>query len=162
MTNLPDLLNSMGLTRGSFYKAFEDKRSIYLAALDHYDQAIVSRTVTALAQDEGVPLADHFMMLFSTDEDGASEQSARGCFICNAMVELAPTDGDVAAKTNAMSNRLYEAILDVLVRRMPERSTPLLQSRATAILHLYFGAQAVGKAGQSSHDWRALIEDLLS
>ena len=47
-TNLPDLLAAMGLTRGSFYKAFRDKESVYLQALDHYDRSVVTPTVNRL------------------------------------------------------------------------------------------------------------------
>ena len=42
-TNLPDLLAAMGLTRGSFYKAYGDKQAVFLEALDHYDREVVSR-----------------------------------------------------------------------------------------------------------------------
>ena len=34
--SLPDLLEGMELSRGSFYKAFVDKRGVYLRALDVY------------------------------------------------------------------------------------------------------------------------------
>ena len=34
--SLPDLLNGMGLTRGSLYKAFGDKRQLFLRALERY------------------------------------------------------------------------------------------------------------------------------
>ncbi len=45
-TNLPDLLTAMGLTRGSFYKAFKDKRAVYLAALQRYDEQVIGGAVS--------------------------------------------------------------------------------------------------------------------
>ena len=47
-TNLPDLLKAMGLTRGSFYKAFGDKRRAYLEALSRYNQVNISAAVAFL------------------------------------------------------------------------------------------------------------------
>ena len=35
-TSVQDLTEGTGLARGSLYKAFHDKRSLFLAALDHY------------------------------------------------------------------------------------------------------------------------------
>ena len=36
--SLQDLLEAMNIARGSLYKAFQDKHSVYLAALDRYDR----------------------------------------------------------------------------------------------------------------------------
>ena len=35
-SSLADLCEGTGLTKGSLYKAFEDKRGLYLRALEHY------------------------------------------------------------------------------------------------------------------------------
>ena len=53
-TNLPDLLKAMGLTRGSFYKAFGDKRSVYLEALKRYDENNISAAVQLLGDADQV------------------------------------------------------------------------------------------------------------
>ncbi|WP_083240598.1 TetR/AcrR family transcriptional regulator [Methyloceanibacter methanicus] len=50
--SLQDLLQAMQIARGSLYKAFEDKHSIYLAALDRYDRTEVE-TGTAFLSDPG-------------------------------------------------------------------------------------------------------------
>ena len=39
--SLPDLLTGMGITRGSLYKAFTDKKSLFLLILERYEQAAV-------------------------------------------------------------------------------------------------------------------------
>ena len=36
--SLPDLLEGMKLTRGSLYKAFADKETLYLRVLERYDE----------------------------------------------------------------------------------------------------------------------------
>ena len=155
-TNLPDLLEAMGLTRGSFYKAFKDKETAYLAALDFYDAAVVSTSVQALQICEAPEPQDCLALLFAPARD-----PRRGCFICNAMVELAPDNPRVAEKANAMANRLRAAILEVLSRTASQ--TPARDNAATAdlILHLYFGFQAMGKAGDTTQDWLAHLHRLL-
>ena len=46
--SLQDLLEAMKIARGSLYKAFDDKRGIYLASLDRYDQTIVEQEIAVL------------------------------------------------------------------------------------------------------------------
>ena len=47
--SLQDLLDAMNIARGSLYKAFEDKHSVYLAALDRYDRTEIQRAVDGCA-----------------------------------------------------------------------------------------------------------------
>ena len=42
-TSVQDLSEGTGLARGSLYKAFHDKRTLFLAALDHYTAASLRR-----------------------------------------------------------------------------------------------------------------------
>lgn len=160
-TNLPDLLKAMGLSRGSFYKAFEDKRSVYLAALKHYDKFIVSQAIEALEAPITGSLSDHFMCLFGGEPQVGPNGARRGCFICNAMVELAPTDKEVARISSGMKERMYGAVLKILKEHPQTTNDPLVEEKASAILHLYFGAQAINKAGTCTNDWKALLDDLL-
>ena len=155
-TNLPDLLCAMGLTRGSFYKAFRDKEGVYLRALDFYDAHVLSGTVAQLDACEGPSAWTCLAGLF----EGTSEDR-RGCFICNAMVELGPESPAVAARTAAMAGRLRDAILRVLERLGPARDARESAETADLILHLYFGHQAVGKAGRTEADWAGRLRHLL-
>ena len=94
-TNLPDLLNAMGLTRGSFYKAFGDKRNAYLEALSRYNQINITAAVEFLADTSERNGTERIRDLFaSVFGEQASER--KGCFVCNAMVELAPVDEEVS------------------------------------------------------------------
>ena len=154
-TNLPDLLTAMGLTRGSFYKAFGEKESVYIAALDRYDQRVISKGVAALDACEGPRAEDCLSLLFS----GGADQR-RGCFICNAMVEMAPDNPVVARKASAMADRLRDAIQRVLDRHGVAGGGGKTAT-ADLVLHLYFGQQATGKAGYGGLNWRAQLSRLL-
>ncbi|RUZ71622.1 TetR/AcrR family transcriptional regulator, partial [Mesorhizobium sp. M7A.F.Ca.US.006.01.1.1] len=46
--SLPDLLDGMNLSRGSFYKAFVDKRGVFLRALDAYTDDAVRKASETL------------------------------------------------------------------------------------------------------------------
>ncbi|WP_371228567.1 TetR/AcrR family transcriptional regulator [Roseovarius sp. 2305UL8-3] len=152
-TNLPDLLEAMGLTRGSFYKAFGDKESVYLHALDHYDRVAISRGVAMLDGCQMETASDCLSQLFASAKD-----ARQGCFLCNAIVELAPTHPEVASKAVAMTGRLRAAIQSVLERHGVDRQA---EETADLVLHLYFGHQALGKAQASQDSWRHHLALLL-
>jgi len=160
-TNLPDLLSAMGLSRGSFYKAFGDKHSAYVAALDHYDRNRIGAAVQLLADRSIGNGADRIVALF--EQTLGSEEPPRGCFVCNAMVELAPHDEVVAARTSAMSGRLeaaiQEALQDTPAGAMDDAAS--LHRKAVIITRLYLGAQAMSKTGNSGADWKDLLSALL-
>lgn len=152
-TNLPDLLKSMGLTRGSFYKAFGDKRRVYLATLDQYNIEVVDKVTAALDgctdPDPTICLA----LLFDAPKD-----PRLGCFICNAMVEMAGEDPEVASRVTAMADRMRAAIERVLRRTGRETDA---EDVADLVLHLYFGSQATGRAGVDGRCWRGALDRLL-
>jgi TetR/AcrR family transcriptional repressor of nem operon len=160
-TNLPRLLRAMGLSRGSFYKAFGDKHSAYIAALDHYDRNCVSAAVELLQDRLIGDGAARIVLLF--EQMALKDQPSRGCFVCNAMVELAPRDRVVAARTAAMSRRLEAAIHDALEDiRSGDRDDPQSRRRkAVIITRLYLGAQAMSKGGDNRVDWNDLLSELL-
>ena len=153
-TNLPDLLDAMGLTRGSFYKAFGDKESVYLATLDHYGREVISAGETMLASCNDATASDCLSRLFD-----AATDAKKGCFLCNAIVELGADNADVAERCSLMTGRLRNAIRGVLVR-YDASATP--DTTADLILHLYFGYQALGKAGGMRADWKRHLDDLIA
>ncbi|MEM7438290.1 MAG: TetR/AcrR family transcriptional regulator [Pseudomonadota bacterium] len=155
-TSLPDLLDAMGLTRGSFYKAFRDKENVYMLALDYYDRTVLSSTVADIdrcaGQEAWICLAPLFAPL---------KPDRSGCFICNAMVELGPDYPLVADKANAMANRLRKAIENVVERDDPTRTREDVAKVADLVLNLYFGRQAIGKAGGTELEWTDRLKHVL-
>ena len=155
-TNLPELLDAMGLTRGSFYKAFDDKESVYLKALDQYDETVVTQTLAMLAGCGAPQASTCLYQIFAP-----SSAPERGCFICNAMVELAPDNPRVAAKANAMAERLKGGIVGVLEARGVGRSPEHRLELGDVVLHLYFGHQAMGKSDAAPKDWQTRLRRIL-
>lgn len=156
-TNLPDLLRAMGLTRGSFYKAFHDKETAYMAALECYDRTVVSKTVAMLDKSVEETAEASLAPLFAETAD-----PRRGCFICNAMVDVAADNAAVADRANAMASRIRDAIRGVLERHGVAGRVGDAAATSDLILHLYFGHQAMGRAGRDRSDWPDHLRKLLT
>ncbi len=161
-TNLPELLDAMSLSRGSFYKAFGDKHSVYLRAIDHYDTTLMSKSIAQLMDPANGSPKDRLKTLFSKTTSHPDDSFFKmGCFVCNVMVERAPFDQDCAEKCDRITASLRVGLASVVREAMPEASDAEIERRAAAFQKLYTGAHAMGRMGASYGDWSELIEDLL-
>jgi len=146
--SLSELLTAMEITKGSFYKAFQDKRSVYLATLDRYNEKVVSGTVAYLSDPDGGTGRERILGLFGKIAEAVRLDGDRlGCFLCNAMIDKAG-GGEAEARLQAMTRRLEGAFRRALLDDGLEDAT----ARATArgILTAYFGLRVLGRAGLST------------
>ena len=161
-TNMPDLLDAMSLTRGSFYKAFEDKHSVYLRALDHYDDTRMARALTQMADPATGTARERLLSFFLRTEYHSAKPARKvGCFLCNALVEMAPFDEVCAARCEQISARLLQALSSVLIEMMPESDPAVIKRKATALQRLYLGSHAMGRMGASFDEWSQMLDEIV-
>jgi len=161
-TNLPALLRAMNLSRGSFYKAFGDKHTAYLAALDHYERNHIAAAVTLLTDPASGAGFDRILQLFEMAQDDR-QTTAKGCFVCNAMVEVAPNDEEVADRTLCMAGKLEEALFVAVsdIEELRPLDEEARRRKAAILTRFYIGSKATGKTGRDRQDWAALLRDIL-
>ncbi|SPJ29671.1 TetR/AcrR family transcriptional regulator [Falsiruegeria mediterranea] len=161
-TNMPDLLDAMSLTRGSFYKAFEDKHSVYLRALDHYDQTRMARALSEMGDKRNGTARDRLLAFFLRTEYHPAKPARKvGCFLCNALVEMAPFDTTCATRCADISTRLHQALMSVLYEMMPEGDPAPIKRKATALQRLYLGSHAMGRMGASFDEWSQMLDEIV-
>src|ERR1700742_1304249 len=113
-TSIGDLIDAMGLASGSIYKAFHDKRSVFLAALDRH--VLLRKEQIAAAARSSKPARERLrdvLAFFVESSKGA--EGRRGCMIVGSAVELAIADREVAARVTASLSK-NEAFLADLIR----------------------------------------------
>lgn len=143
-TTLPDLLGAMRISRGSFYKAFHDKRAVYLAALERYNRTRVEDTVTMLQSPGNGTGKERIESLFKA----LSERPDRsGCFLCNAAVDRAPHDPEIEQRVNAMVQRLEQGFRLALEGDRPDIESYVLDETAKSLVVSYLGLQVLDTAG---------------
>jgi TetR/AcrR family transcriptional repressor of nem operon len=93
-TSIPDLMEATQLERGSIYKAFEDKHSLFERAFDNYLSAGRAKMAQILGSD--APPISRLQAFFAQVVAGCSgAEGGPGCLAVNTMVELAPSDAAV-------------------------------------------------------------------
>jgi len=108
-SSVQNLLDAMGMNRGSMYSAFGDKRSLFLAAVDEY-----ARTLDELV--EGLIIAPENpldairgffnMSLFQMP----AEYQAKGCLLVNTITEMSGNDDTLAVIANDKMRKVFSAI----------------------------------------------------
>lgn len=107
-TSLADLMAATGLQKGSIYKAFGDKRSLFLKALQSYLDRVYSlslQTMNELNSEQA--LSTWFQLLL---DSAARPSETKGCFALNSLIEMAPHDPDVARMLEYQHSRIGELL----------------------------------------------------
>lgn len=94
MTSIQDLVDVMGIGRGSIYDSFKDKHNLYLLALEQYLNTAKERHYSFFGT---MPFKESIRNLLNFKIGLVSEtQVDIGCFVVNSTIELAPHDKEVA------------------------------------------------------------------
>ena len=159
-TSIGDLTAAMGLASGSIYKAFKDKRAVFLAALDRY-MLLRNEQIAAAARNARTARERLRAVLGFYVESAKGIEGRRGCMVVGSAVELAIGDREVAARINTSLSR-NEAFLADLIRQgqadgsIPGELDP--EQTARVMLCLTQGLRVVGKSGRAPPDTRAAVE----
>jgi TetR/AcrR family transcriptional regulator, transcriptional repressor for nem operon len=154
-TSMRDLLDGMGIGRGSFYDTFGDKHALFLASLDRFEEVRTAWIDEAL---EGSGLGGIEEVFRRTIEGMVRFEPRRGCLLANTAVELAPHDPEVAARISRHVRRTEEAFAGALVRargagEIPAQADPKVLARfLVSNLH---GLRVLARAGSD----RETLED---
>ncbi len=142
-----DLLDGMGINRGSMYDTFGDKRALFLAAIDHYRQKVIGPIVDGLSVP-GSPLENIRKTLCGLAE-AAGTKECRGCLVTNVIVEVAPHDPEVAKAMKVALTNTAAALRKTLDRAVEQGEiNAKADTRALArfLLNTMQGLVVLGKA----------------
>ena len=159
-TSIGDLTEATGLTSGSLYKAFKDKRGLYVAALTHYKESRDAELRAALAAGR-TGLERVRAALGHYAEASHGERGRLGCLVINSATELATFDAELG-RWVAQSLRRNETLLAGLLREgladgsVPPHVDPVVTGRL--LLCLIQGMRVVGKTGVTRKDTLALVD----
>jgi TetR/AcrR family transcriptional repressor of nem operon len=111
-TSIQDLVDGMGIHRGSLYCAFGDKHGLFLAALDRYEEVFHSKILEQLAggSRRGRGRRAIREVFDEMVRSCAGRAGRKGCLMTNSAVELAARDRETAARVRAYTSRLEEAL----------------------------------------------------
>ena len=159
-TSIGDLTEATHLASGSLYKAFKDKRGLYLAAMTHYKDSRDAELRAAIAPARTGRGRVHAALVHYA-EASHGERGRLGCMLINSATDLATFD-DELARWIASSLRRNETLLAKLLREgladgsIPAHVDPAVTARL--LLCLIQGMRLVGKTGGTRKEALALVD----
>ena len=155
-----DLTEAMELTQGSLYKAFKDKKDIYIAAIERYKLVQTKRFEAKVQAGKSGREKLMAAMAFYAD-NSAGSSGEQGCLIVGAAADLASLDEDVArvvrsaieARETILARLVREGQADGSVRNAGDAGV-----LAKTALCLLYGMRVVGKTGPSREDMSSVVD----
>ena len=148
-TSMSDLMEATGLAKGSLYKGYGDKKSLFMRALDSYlKRANDGLSEAAASSDSGREALESIFSGVVAMSTCAGVR--RGCLSVNSTIELAPHDPDVRNRLRRNTRQKEETIAGVLRRGIEDGSLRedldpgVTASYLTTVLN---GLQVRGKLG---------------
>ena len=161
--SLAELGPAMRLANGSIYKAFSDKRALFLAAFDRY----TARRADALQQlldAETCGLDKLQAMLAFYAEASSGAEGRHGCLVVGSAAEASTYDQEMAGKVTAALQRVEARIRDLIQLGQADGSVAAdvdAAAAATTLLCVLQGLRVVGKVGRSRAELMAAVSQAM-
>jgi TetR/AcrR family transcriptional repressor of nem operon len=159
-TSIQDLVDSMGIHRGSLYTAFGDKQSLFLRVLDRYRTVIVKKLMDILeSEPTGVAAIHRFFAAIV--EHMMTGGPLRGCLLTNSAVERGLNDPETAKKVDLCLKQIEDGFLKTLeqAQKMGELGAKReLKPLARYLTSSMQGLLVVGKVRRN----RTAFEDIVA
>ncbi len=161
-TSLCDLLDAMGIRKGSFYDTYGSKKDAYLKALQRY---VDERFAAFRAMIDGEsPRQSIESMLRSIYRECVSPDGHRGCMVINCALELAHDDEDARGLVRR-TFRAHEALFAKQIRAAKDAGElgADLDAAATAkvLMAMVMGMRVYARSGAGRATLHTLLDQAL-
>ena len=114
-TSMQDLVDAMGINRGSIYATYGGKRELFLMALRAYDERM--RKQALLRLEEKLPPREAIRAMLNFFAQSVSDgHPGRACLLTNTALELASHDDEIR-EIVAKSQRGVEAFFSKMIKK---------------------------------------------
>jgi TetR/AcrR family transcriptional repressor of nem operon len=159
-TSMQDLVDTMGINRGSLYATFGDKRSLFLQALKLYGAVHRKAWTDALAArttPRGAILGAFDGAISAVLQDGSRD----GCLVVNTALELSAHDDEIAAEVAdslGEMERFFRTMIEAGQKagEIPASLRPAETARA--LLGLFVGLRVLARSRPEPKLLRAIAE----
>ena len=153
--SIEDLVKHMGVNRQSLYDTFGDKHALYLQTLDRYRE-VEGRKMFELLEQPGSVKKTLGQLFEGVVEKALCDGQRRGCFMGNAMSELAGRCKETAARTCSNMAAAEEAFYRALLRGKKEGELKGIQDPRAVARFLYSSLQGLALMAKATRDRKTL------
>ncbi|MCB1304221.1 MAG: TetR/AcrR family transcriptional regulator [Leptospiraceae bacterium] len=163
-TSMQDLVDTLGISRGSLYDTFGGKRELFDRALQQYRDFYFAQMEALL---RSCPSAiDGLRQLFEgTLENAMRDPEHKGCFMVNATTELAASD-DTIRTAMVENKRAVESLFLKTLKKGQETGEidqdKNLRQTASLLFAFYNGFQVLARLQPERRELHSLVKGAMS
>ncbi|MEH7012243.1 TetR/AcrR family transcriptional regulator [Neobacillus niacini] len=161
-TSMQDLVDYMNIHRRSIYDTFGDKQTLFLRALQLFEEIIGKRMEQQIKPIISVKLAIRRLFEMVTFSD---EEKPPGCFIVNTAVELSLHDEVIADRISKSFNKTESFICELLLQGQisGEISNLLDIEKSSQFIHnSLIGVRVLAKTTKDKEKLQNIIDSTLA
>ncbi len=160
-TSIQDLVDRLGVNRGSLYATYGGKEELFRRALEHYRlTSSESNRAFLEAQPSGKTAIEQLFL--RAVREGVADGARKGCFVVNATTELSGSSGEIR-QFLVLNERgvtaLFRAALERAVREGELAAGRDLGALAGFLFTLYSGIQVVSKLDEGPGRLEAVVRE---
>lgn len=163
-TSMQDLVDSLGISRSSLYDTYGDKHTLYLKALEFYQNTSGSEMYNIVTNATSAREAIK-QLLELVVNNLLSDKQHKGCFMVNAEVEVAPHDTEVKNIVCKNEKQIEEAF-HLAIQRGQQSGEITNRQEARAIIRFFLttikGIQVSAKSTTDKAYYDDIIKTALS
>lgn len=163
-SSLHDLLKAMGLSKSSFYQAFDSKHALFQRCITHYREAMIEQMQGLFKKS---PSARAFINTLFTDiaKETSGADSRRGCLLMNTASEFAQQDPEIAKLVSSSIKHITELFESTIHQAQQQGGIPAdknARELATYLVSSMSGLKNLVKAGADRKTIKQTAEIVLS
>jgi len=158
--SINDLTEAMELASGSVYKAFKDKRTVFMATFDR-EGAVRGEKLQRILDGAKTGRDRIREAIIFYAESSCGIEGKLGCLVVGSATELSTFDAEVAQRVTAALDKCETLMVDLIRQGQADGSVPAtLDSEVTGrlLLCLLQGMRVVGKTGRSRKEMTAVAD----
>ena len=162
-TSLDDLLEAMGIQRGSFYNTFGSKKQTYLRTIDRYTEFMFNGGPYTQAAHTQPGLAALAAMFDSYIDSVTGDAEPRGCFFAHVSKEHRGDDPVIQQAILAGIERMRGIVKQSIEAAQRDGDLPAEVSpegMATLFMSVAWGAHVMAEAGVPKEDLKQAASQL--
>jgi len=158
-TSMQDLVDALGISRSSLYDTYTDKHTLFIKALESYQNA-GNLQIQEIIDQNGSAKNTIIKLLELTTSDSACVKEKKGCFMLNAEVEVAPHDQEVN-KIVCSNDQYMEEIFCQVIRKGQEKGELKNKQDAMALARFIFNAVKGMRVTAKSTPDQSIFDDII-
>ncbi len=162
-TSIQDLVDRMGINRGSLYSTFGDKHELFLAALCMFDERVRRQLLARLAAE--YPPREAILQLFANFlSEATQEDGNRGCLLTNTALELAAHDPEAArivANAQEQIEEFFRGQIEAGIARREITTQVPVQELARGFLATLLGLMVLIRSRPDASLLQSIVDDAM-